>query len=451
MSSYLLTELVRLLEERAFPFDSDPKAATEVLRQNQALPKDKIHHRAHIIDRKAELSDRLTQHQNRLKTLLWLGCGLWFFLGFSATYALMQQSSLNFFLLLMSALGLNTIMLIVWLVSLALPASKESHLIPLIHWRNNDSIGQTIVQLYTQNLSTPFARWQRAAASHRLALSGLLGMFCATLLLFVARQYAFNWQSTLLSNHTFTQIIHAIAWLPEKIGFTVPDSESILATRNQNNSLHAHQWASFLLGSLLCYGLLPRLMAWLFCRWKMHKNPIEINLNLPYYQNLIQQWQRKIVDSDDDYQADQIQIAPPISLNNDGAHWAVLLDGAHDDPSWFERQLGQEWLNKGIIATRDEINQFIDSLNNQAVQVLIGVRAHNVPDRGTIRIVQRIAQAAQNGIIIQLLLPEHFSGSPKEILAQWHDVLNQHQWAWLNTSAQNAPNPLAHSAHSSSR
>lgn len=432
MSNYLLTELVRLLDERAFVFDSDTMAVNESLRQTQEDVVQKIHRRASILDRKRTLATRLNQHQHRLQTLLWLGSGLWFFLGFSATYALMQQSSLNFFFLLISALGINTLMLIVWLIGLTFAPKSNDHLLPFITWRNTDTVGQAIVQLYAQNLTTPLARWQRGAASHRLALSGILGMFCATLLLFIARQYSFNWQSTLLSNEVFTQIIRTIAWLPEKIGFTVPDTQSILDTRNQNNTTNAHQWASFLLGSLLCYGILPRLLAWLFCRYKMRQNTLQIDLNLPYYQNLIQLWQRKIVDSSDDYQADKIQAAPPISLNQTGTHWAVLLDSPHHDPAWCERQLGQEWLNKGVIATRDEINDFIVQLAKQPTQILVGVRAHNVPDRGTIRVLQRIAQTAQNGMIVQLLLPKNLSGSPKEVLNQWYELFHQHQWVWLD-------------------
>ena len=139
MSNYLLTELVRLLDERAFVFDSDTIAVNESLRQTQEDIVQKIHRRASILDRKRTLATRLNQHQHRLQTLLWLGSGLWFFLGFSATYALMQQSSLNFFFLLISALGINTLMLIVWLIGLAFAPKSNDHLLPFITWRNTDT------------------------------------------------------------------------------------------------------------------------------------------------------------------------------------------------------------------------------------------------------------------------------------------------------------------------
>lgn len=428
---YLLTELVRLLEQRGHIFSSDPQAITDSLHQTDETHIAKLYRRASMIDRRRELSDRLDNHRRRLHLALWAATAIWFGLGFVATYGLMQHSSLNFFFLLVGALGVNTLTLLFWLSKLVLNRPTKPLGSSLLWVRESDSVGQAIVQLYSENAMRPHAVWQRSVYGHRLALSGLFGMFVAALLLLTVRQYAFNWQSTLLADETFVTAVRALAWLPEKLGFAVPDTAAIINGRNINDTVNAAQWGSLLLGSLLCYGLIPRAAAWLFSIWRVRNTPAELDVRLPYYQNIIQQWQRRITDSADDYQADAIIVAPPITIKDTGVHWAVLLDAPHHDATWFERQLGQEWLNQGILADRDQIAAFVEQMQHQHVQLLVGIRAQHVPDRGTVRTLQRLSQAAKNGLIVQLLQPENLMGNQTEVIAQWRETLQQHGWTWL--------------------
>lgn len=428
---YLLTELVRLLEQRGYIFPSDPQAITNSLRQTQEDNTAKLHRRAAMIDRRHELQDRLDSHQRRWQFIMWLATALWFILGFSATYSLMQSNSLNFFFLLFATLGMNTLMLLIWFISMTLHRSPKTHNLAFLWTHESDTIGQAIMQLYTQTAVLPNTRWQRSIISHRLALSGLMGMFVACLLLLTVRQYSFNWQSTLLTDDTFATAVRTLAWLPEKVGFAVPDTHAIISGRNANDTTNAAQWGSLLLGSLLCYGIVPRLTAWLLSQIKSKHLPPQLDLNLPYYQNIIQQWQRRIIDSADDYRPDEIPMMKPIILNQTGAHWAVLLDAPHHDNTWYEQQLGQDWLNQGVLENREHIAELVEKLTHRPVQLLVGVRAQHVPDRGTIRTLQRLAQAAQNGLIVQLMLPENIIGNQIEVLAQWREVLQQHQWTWL--------------------
>lgn len=428
---YLLTELVRLLEQRGYIFPSDPQAITDTLRQTDEAAMSKLHRRASMMDHRHELRDRLAQHRRRVQALLWAATVLWFVVGFFAAYGLMQSSSLNFFFLLLGALGVNTVMLLFWLFTLFYPPAPKNLPLSVFYPRQNDIIGQTMLQLYAEHAMHANARWQRSKISHRLALAGLSGLFCATLLLLTVRQYSFNWQSTLLADATFVAMIRALAWLPEQLGFAVPQADAIIQGRNMHDIANAAQWGGLLLGSLLCYGLLPRAIAWFISHWQTRRHAVQLDLNFPYYQHLLQQWQRKIVDDADDYQADPIALAPPIKLSETGAHWAILLDTPHHDSTWYERQLGQHWLNQGVLANRDQVAQLIEQLQQHAVQLLIGVRAQHVPDRGTLRVLTRLSQAAQNGVIIQLLLPEQGFQHQDEVVQQWRDVLQQHGWTWL--------------------
>lgn len=424
---YLLTEFVRLLEQRGYIFPNNPHAVTESLRHTQGDVLDKLNQRAQIIDRDRAVYNLLHTRNQYLQMVLRVMLVVWFGLGFFTTYGLMQHTHLNFFWILVAILGMNTLMLLVWLWWTLIGKPRKSFFLPLLFPKQNNLVAQTWVQLYVEQAASPHFIWRKNVYNHQFALCGLLGMLAATLLLFTVRQYSFNWESTLLSNQSFANSVQVLAWLPEKLGFAVPQTTAIIAGRNVHDTMNAASWASLLLGCMVCYGLLPRLAAWLFCWLKCRQYPAELNIKLPYYQNIIQNWQRKIVDSDHDYRPD-VAIEPVVyaAPNEDSEYWAVLLDTPCDDARWFEHLLGQDWLDCGVLASREQQNNFIEKISKNSVQLLVGVRAYRVPDRGQIRILAKLANHAQHGIIIKLLSPHD-----AEILAQWYEVLQQNDWVWV--------------------
>ena len=209
----------------------------------------------------------------------------------------------------------------------------------------------------------------------------------------------------------------------------------IAAARNHYHSEHAAAWGILLLGSILCYGIAPRLIAWIICWQQSRRYRPALNLALPYYQNIIQKWQQHIIDDARDYQPDRPAPRPAkIPLNSAGEHWAVLLEAPDAPDNWHEHILGQDWANKGSITERAQLASLINELAAQPVQLLIGIRARQTPDRGIVRQIAKLAQAAQHNIIIQLLPGNPVSQTPaeQERRAQWHQVLQENGWNGLN-------------------
>ena len=223
--------------------------------------------------------------------------------------------------------------------------------------------------------------------------------------------------------------------LPAQLGIPTPSPSIIAAARNHYHSEHAAQWGILLLASILCYGIIPRLIAWLICWQHSRRYRPTLNLAQPYYQNIIQQWQRQIIDDASDYQPDRPAIAPAkIPLNSTGEHWAILLEAPNAPDNWHSHILGQDWANKGSINERAELARLINELAAQPVQLLIGIRAQQTPDRGIIRQIAQLAQAAQHNIIIQLLPSNPQSPTPaeQERRALWHKALQENGWNGLN-------------------
>ena len=351
--------------------------------------------------------------------------------GFSATFLLMDSQGLNFFFILASVLSMNTVMLLVWLASVCLRLNVGRFASSPATWlRGKDPVNQAVLRLYADAWRKPSVRWRIGAASHSIWLFTLLGMLVSVLLLLLVRQYTFNWESTLLTNAASVKVIDILSWLPAKFGFPAPDAEAVLKGRLNSSTADARAWSGLLVGSIVCYGILPRLGAWLACKILLARNSERLPLDKPYYQKIIRRWQTEIVDADNRSESVHT-VSPKISISG-APKWAVMLETEWHDAAWHVHTLGQEWLDKGTVDSRDAVAALIAELQRQPAQLLIGVRAHTVPDRGVLRQIVRLAEAAQGGAVVQLLLENNVSDGLKNHLTQWHDALAERGLAWLD-------------------
>ena len=425
-----LAELVRILEEGGYIFAGDPVQATEALRHVEGGVEGKIIRRAEMIDRDRRLRHTLEQVRTGAFWLWVVAATVMFSTGFSGTYLLMDSQGLNFFLILAGVLGMNTLMLAVWLATLFLRVKVGRFFSSPATWfRGKDPVNQGVFRLYADEWRQPSARWIAGATSHSLWLCTLSGMLVSVLLLLLVRQYTFNWESTLLSNTALVKTVEALSWLPERLGFPVPDGQAVIAGRLNNHIEDARAWAGLLIGSIVCYGILPRLLAWLACKITLKTLREHLDLNQPYYQNILRTWQTKIVDADD-FQENIVPVSSKITLNN-APKWAVTLETEWPEPLWFSGVLAQEWIDKGVVAGRKDLEQLEAELKQTPAQLLIGVRTQTVPDRGILRQISRLAEATDGGIIIQLLNQDSFSEDLDTKLDYWRDALAERNIDWL--------------------
>ena len=257
-----------------------------------------------------------------------------------------------------------------------------------------------------------------------LILAGVL-----VLLLLLVRQYTFNWESTILSNAASVRAVEMLAWLPLKLGFPAPDAQAVVEGRLNGNIADARAWSGLLVGSIACYGILPRLLAWAVCKIFLKTSQSKLDLEKPYYQAVIRRWQTKIVDADTRRETVSA-VSPKITLN-DAPKWAVMLETEWHESTWFTGRLAQEWLDKGVAANREEVAALEAELKQKPAQLLIGVRAETVPDRGVLRQIVRLSEAAQGGAVVQLLTERALSDDLSETLNHWRNALSECDVAWL--------------------
>jgi len=246
-----------------------------------------------------------------------------------------------------------------------------------------------------------------------LWLATLTGMLLAIIFLLVVRQYSFSWESTLLSDQALVSLTQVLGWLPSMVGFGVPDSTAIAQSRLVTEAMPlsvARQWAGLLVGSLLMYGIVPRAIAWAFCALMFRRKKMRLDIKQPYYQKILNFWQRHVVDADDFTEA-PAPIAPKATVSA-GKKLVALLEYPADQDKWWQSGLdgsyhgfeqSSEVEDFGIIDDRDDMARLKNYLDAHPVQVLLGIHSNALPDRGTLRKLDQIAAHAKDGLIVQLL------------------------------------------------
>jgi len=426
-----LTELVRKLETNNHVFATDPLLITERLQDEQATPLQKIHRRAERIDSNRALAGTLNKIDGRIKGIILIMSILWCVSGFLGLFALLQSNVVNFFYVLVCLLGFHTLMLVGWLIFTVInrgsqsPSIITSFISPKTLIRGKDDVNQAAVELYDEQLQHTGMRWYLSRFSHQLWLATLTGMLFAIIFLLIVRQYSFSWESTLLSDQALMTLTHWLGWLPSMVGFNVPDADAVVQSRLVTDVMPlsiARQWASLLVGSLLMYGIVPRAIAWAFCAVMFNRKKMKLDLSLPYYQKIISFWQRKVVDEDDF--VEKVQPVAPKAKVTQGNKLVALLEYKHPNPTWYHTA-GEAFITQppedfGVLDDREDMDRMLEYLATHDVQVLLGIHGKALPDRGTMRKLDKLATHAKQGVIVQLLTDD---GSIEAV-----DSVRRQQW-----------------------
>ena len=422
-------ELIRRLEEQHFVFPSDPARINAELKHTDTDFDSKLWLRAQRIDSDQHVYTMLQQYTGRavlLRQVLWV---LWLVVGIFTAVGLMQTPSLNFFYVLVSVLGLNALMFVAWLWYLLKPNTHVPAWLQagLGLGAQRKPEHQVLFALLREQLAQPPMKWWVGSISHSMWLASLGGLLLGVVVMLLVRQYTFSWQSTLLDQGSLNVVVAALAWLPSVLGLNVPDAHTVAASQSVGEVAFSRQWANLLWSSLLVYGLLPRLLAWLWCRWRLQAYNHSLPLNLPYYQRLKRLWQSHIVDNSNDYRADaKREQARPVqtAAQTVFAAWESLPSIA-----LLTKMRPVNGQDQGVIDSRTEQEALLQHLQATPVRLVLAVRLQGLPDRGSMRRFDAYADAAQGGMLVCLW----GEGGDAERLHLWQQALNEQaiEWQWM--------------------
>ena len=429
-----LTETVRLREEHAGPLED--LEANRLARTTGGDLATRIQQRALHLAERDGLAAALSRWLQGARLALLLLAAVAVISGAGLAFAALGNglAPVNVFWALGSLLGLNLILLISWALGLLFAGEHSASLGRLWLWLSEKLARDAkaaqlapalLLLLQRQKLN----RWAVGVLVNSLWLLALLSALVILLTLLATRRYGFVWETTILGADTFVAVTQALGTLPALLGFNVPTVEMIRASGDSALNIESARqaWAAWLVGVLLVYGLLPRLILALLClwRWKRGRAALHLDLNLPGYAQL----RERLMPSSErlgvnDVAPDHLHsISGGASeLESDGALLvAIELDDQHPWPP----KLPANVKNAGILDSRESRNKLLEQLSRfPPARLAIACDPRRSPDRGSLALIAELARSATDTRVWLLQAPPG-QALDAERLGDWHAALQQ--------------------------
>ncbi len=347
-------------------------------------------------------------------------------------YAITDSNTINIYWLLLVLLGFNLLSMLLWLVGIGLNITDLmsglfARLISWLpeHFKSKNQTNKTTESQSMQadkawldcNFSGTVGKWQMSMMTHQLWLVYLFTGLVFFVLMLMVRQYDFVWGTTLLSDSIFIKITDVLSWPLNLLGFVTPSTEMIQQTRvgslatdaiQTSTIAYRYHWAQFLLGALLCFGIVPRILLW---GWSMMmgryaRKHFAPDYYLPYYINLRQQLMPlashgEIVDADISPQViskPRIDTPTAHDLSAETQWVAVeLSDNIHWPPASINTNN-----NLGHVISRETLAVALNYLHDkQKPIVAVAVSSARAPDRGIQRtITSLMSSSSQRWLVL---------------------------------------------------
>ncbi|MCW2268701.1 hypothetical protein M2153_001428 [Pseudomonas sp. JUb96] len=429
-----LTEAVRLREEHAGPLE-DQEANRRARQHGGDLPT-RIEQRALWLAERDGMRSALQHWKQGARLALALLLLLAVFSGAGLALAALgdSQRPINVFWALGSLLGLNLLLLLGWALGFFFAGEQVATLGRLWMWLSEKFARDAqaahlapalLVLLQRQKLN----RWLLGLLVHGLWLVALATALVMLLILLATRRYGFVWETTILGADTFVGLTQALGALPSLLGFNVPDVDMIRASGDSQPALElARQaWASWLLGVLLLYGIVPRLALAALClwRWRSGRERLQLDLKLPGYSQL----REALMPSSERLGVNDAapEALPQIVRSAGEAHsdGALLVGLELDDQRPWPPALPKSVSNAGILDSRESRNKLLEQLSRfPPARLAIACDPRRSPDRGSLAL---LAELARNAGATRIWLLQALPGQALDAdrLGDWHQALEQ--------------------------
>lgn len=428
-----LTEAVRLREEHAGPLD-DAEANRQACTQGGPLT-ELIEHRALWLARRDGLIEALRHWRQgaRLAGFMLILVALLTGAGLAMAALGDGVRPVNVFWALGSLLGLNLLTLLGWLLGFLFAGDAGGALGRLWLWLSEKLARDArAVQLAPALLAVleqrRLGRWLLGLGVHGLWLVAMSSALLTLLALLATRRYGFVWETTILGESTFIGLTQALGVLPSLLGFSVPAIEQIRASGDLANGVESarQSWAGWLVGVVLIYGLLPRLLLALFCLWRWRRGRAQLRLDLqwPAYRLLRERLQpssERLGVSD----AAPAQLhAPSAGAQLDGSEGAVLVAIELDQSQSWPPPLPTSVADAGVLDDREQRRRLLEQLTRFPPQRLaIACDPRRSPDRGTLALIGELSRCA-TATRVWLLQPPAGEALDSHRLQDWHQALD---------------------------
>jgi len=439
-----LTETIRLREEHAGPLD-DLEANRLARTAGGDLPS-RIARRALWLAERDGLTAALRHWLQGARLALVLLVIFAVLSGAGLAFAALGQSPVNVFWALGSLLGINLILLLSWALGLIFAGEHGATLGRLWLWLSEKfardaKAAQLAPALLLLLQRKKLNRWALGALVNGLWLLAMLSALILLLTLMATRRYGFVWETTILGADTFIHVTQALGYLPSLLGFNVPTEEMIRASGNGALDIESARqaWATWLVGVLVVYGVLPRLLLALLClwRWNSGKAALRLDLNLPGYaqlrERLMPTSERLGVNDPEPAQLHRVES----NVGELASEGALLVAIELDEQRPWPPALPKNVSNAGILDSRESRHKLLEQLSRfPPARLAIACDPRRSPDRGSLALIAELARNAGATRIWLLQAPpgEALDG---QRLGDWHAALQQLELPFADCAPMN--------------
>lgn len=334
-----------------------------------------------------------------------------------------RETPVNFFRLVGALVGVQTVLLMAWLIVMLLkPAALASGSLGAVALGGSRWLaakfhkGPTHTAALQANgvvlARSPVGRWTLGAISHGVWVAFSAGALVLVTIMLSTGHYLFTWETTILSADTYRSLIRAVAWLPDAMGVPTPSEQQIAEAQwpidPQVAASAQRVWGNFLIGSIVVYGLLPRMLLLGFCvqRRSRAKACWRLDTTRPGYLRLQSKLMPQttslgIVDADgaqDQSHATAAVATTATNTTRDVGPPAILgLEIDKPQSTWPPQINGVAWNDLGFVDDGNDRRRALDQLTQPAAPpriVVIVSALTTTPDRGIGAFVQQIQTAA---------------------------------------------------------
>lgn len=439
-----LTETIRLREEHAGPLD-DLEANRLARAAGGDLPS-RIARRALWLAERDGLTAALKHWLQGARLALVLLMIFAVLSGAGLAFAALGQTPVNVFWALGSLLGINMILLLSWALGLIFAGEHGATLGRLWLWLSEKfardaKAAQLAPALLLLLQRKKLNRWALGALVNGLWLLAMLSALILLLTLMATRRYGFVWETTILGTDTFIHVTQALGYLPALLGFNVPTEEMIRASGAGALDIESARqaWATWLVGVLVVYGVLPRLLLALLClwRWNSGKAALRLDLNLPGYaqlrERLMPTSERLGVNDPEPAQLHRIES----NVGERASEGALLVAIELDEQRPWPPVLPKNVSNAGILDSRESRHKLLEQLSRfPPARLAIACDPRRSPDRGSLALIAELARNAGATRIWLLQAPpgEALDG---QRLGDWHAALQQLELPFADCAPMN--------------
>lgn len=439
-----LTETIRLREEHAGPLD-DLEANRLARAAGGDLPS-RIARRALWLAERDGLTAALKHWLQGARLALVLLMIFAVLSGAGLAFAALGQTPVNVFWALGSLLGINLILLLSWALGLIFAGEHGATLGRLWLWLSEKfardaKAAQLAPALLLLLQRKKLNRWVLGALINGLWLLAMLSALILLLTLMATRRYGFVWETTILGADTFIHVTQALGYLPSLLGFNVPTEEMIRASGDGALDIESARqaWATWLVGVLVVYGVLPRLLLALFClwRWNSGKAALRLDLNLPGYaqlrERLMPTSERLGVNDPEPAQLHRVES----NIGELASEGALLVAIELDEQRPWPPVLPKNVSNAGILDSRESRHKLLEQLSRfPPARLAIACDPRRSPDRGSLALIAELARNAGATRIWLLQAPpgEALDG---QRLGDWHAALQQLELPFADCAPMN--------------